>query len=122
VSVVWSCRAKYSFASSRAAIAEGRPASLKSVIVGVVLQTGRTPLAAKVSALSIISTCQPTWVLTILTGPCNPRSLVLPVYQASVPYRADGSMQAITALHSTEAGGLSVVLAVPGYVVRRSWL
>lgn len=41
---------KCSFASSGATIAEGRPTSLKSVIAGVVLQTGRTSLDARVSA------------------------------------------------------------------------
>ena len=65
-STVWRRTAKRSFASSSAAIAEGRPESRKRVIVGVVLHTGSTPLIARASVLSIVSTCHPLRALTVL--------------------------------------------------------
>ena len=109
-STVWRRIAKRSFASSRAAIAEGRPKSRKRVTLGVVLQTGSTPRAARVSVLSTTSTCHPLRALTILFWPLR---LVRPTYHASIPYSIEGSTQVITALRSEEAGGPFVVLARP---------
>src|SRR5436190_15066670 len=113
LSTVWRRIAKRSFASSRAAIAEGRPESQKRVTFGVVLQTGSTPRAAKVSVLSTISTSHPFRALTISFWPlrCRSGALVHPVYHASVPYSIEGSMQVITALRREEAGGPFVILA-----------
>ena len=63
-------------------IAEGRPESRKRVTLGVVLQTGSTPRAARVSVLSTTSTCHPLRALTISFWPLR---LVRPAYHASVP-------------------------------------
>ena len=109
-STVWRCIAKCSFASSRAAIAEGRPKSQKRVTLGVVLQTGSTPQAARVSVLSTTSMCHPLRALTILFWPLR---LVRPAYHASIPYSIEGSTQVITALRSEEAGSPFEILARP---------
>jgi hypothetical protein len=50
-STVWRRIANRSLAFSRAAMAEGRPESRNSVAVGVVRQTGSTPLVASASVL-----------------------------------------------------------------------
>jgi hypothetical protein len=62
---VWRRIVKRIFASLRAAIAEGRPKSQKRVTLGVVLQTGSTPWAARVSVLSTTSMCHSLCALTI---------------------------------------------------------
>src|SRR5436190_23251317 len=97
LSTVWRRMAKRSFASLRAAITEGRPESQKRVTLGVVLQTGSTPQAAKVSVLSTTSMCHPFHALTIsFWSLCD--ALVHPAYHASVPYSNEGNTQVITAL------------------------
>ena len=57
------CAANLSLASSSAIAAEGSLASRKSVVVGVVLHTGRMPLAAIAIVLSMAVMCHPTWAL-----------------------------------------------------------
>ena len=63
-SIVCSRIANCSLASSSATSADGRPASWKRVTVGVVLHTGRTPLAASMRVLSTTPTCHPLHALT----------------------------------------------------------
>ena len=106
-SIVRRCAANLSLASSSATAAEGSLASWKSVVIGVVLHTGRIPLAAIAIVLSIAAMCHPTWALASsgLPGLSVRGGLVRPLYQHSVPYRREGYMQAIVALRSELAGG-----------------
>src|SRR5436190_10393741 len=97
LSTVWRRMAKRSFASLRAAIMEGRPESQERVTLGVVLQTGSTPQAARVSILSTTSMCHLFHVLTISFGSLH-NTLVHPAYHASVLYNIEGNTQVITAL------------------------
>ena len=77
------------------------------VAVGVVLNVGRTPLAARPIVLSIVVMCQPRLVLTsfLRASPMMPGDLVCPPHQTSVPYSRLDSTQTMTTLCSAMAGG-----------------
>jgi hypothetical protein len=106
-SMVRRCVANLSLASSSATAVEGSPASRKSVVIGVVLQTGSMPLAAIAIVLSMAAMCHPTWALASsgLPGLSVRGGLVRPLNQHAVSYRREGYMQAIVALRRELAGG-----------------
>jgi hypothetical protein len=85
------------------------------MIVGAVLHTGSTPLAARASVLSIVSTCHPLRALTV-RFPIQfyeYSDLVLPTDHASIPYSTKGSTQEVTAFGSDDAGRPSTIRASP---------